>query len=118
MIELIREASEEHPVASVMLMNVLGLSERMLREFVEYARGQGIPIAKGNKGGYFIAKTWEQFKPTFLKNCNQDYTNLKNMHRLRRSFSNYGQPTVFDVSTDYDELLEFVDFMPEPQHEL
>ena len=109
MLELIREADREHAVSTATLMRVLGISERVVRGWVEYARSQGMPIAKGPAGGYYFAGNWQEFAETFQKNCNQALTTLHTMSILRRNLLHQEQLSIFDVQTEFDGLIEYTD---------
>jgi len=109
MLELIREADRAHAVATLTLMRVFGISERIVRGWIEYARSQGMPIAKGPAGGYYFAENWQEFEETFQKNCHQALTTLHTMNIIRRNLARQQQLTIFDVPTAFDELLERAD---------
>lgn len=114
MLELIREADREHAVSTAILMRVLGISERIVRGWVEYARSQGMPIAKGPAGGYYFARNWQEFAETFHKNCNQALTTLHTMSIIRRNLAHHEQLNIFDTQTEFDELLELAEHLTLP----
>jgi biotin operon repressor len=114
MLELIREADRAHAVATLTLMRVLGISERIVRGWIEYARSQGMPIAKGPAGGYYFAENWQEFEETFRKNCHQALTTLHTMSILRRNLAHQGQLNIFDTQTEFDELLELAEHLNLP----
>ena len=111
MIELIREARQSHPVKTSTLMQSLQISERTVRAFVELARSQKMPIAKGAKGGYYFANNWQEFSETFTKNCNQALSTLKTMNVIRRNLAQQEQLSIFDVQTEFDDVLEYIDHL-------
>jgi hypothetical protein len=111
MLEMIREASREHPVRTSTLMQTLQISERTVRAFVELARSQKMPIAKGAKGGYYFANNWQEFAETFRKNCNQALSTLRTMNVIRRNLAHQEQLSIFDVQTEFDDLLEYIDHL-------
>ena len=114
MLELIRQADRAHAVATLTLMGVLGISERVVRGWIEYARSQGMPIAKGPAGGYYFAKNWQDFEETFRKNCHQALTTLHTMSVLRHNLARQQQLTIFDTQMEFDELLELAEHLSLP----
>ena len=111
MLEMIREASREHPVSTSALMQALEIKERTVRAFVELARSQKMPIAKGATGGYYFATNWQEFAETFRKNCNQALTTLRTMNVIRRNLAHQQQLSIFETQTEFDDLLEFIDHL-------
>jgi predicted DNA-binding transcriptional regulator YafY len=109
MLEMIREASRERPVSTAALMQALQISERTVRAFVELARSQKMPIAKGPTGGYYFANNWQEFSETFRKNCSQALSTLRTMNIIRHNLAHQQQLTIFDVQTEYDDLLEYIE---------
>ena len=109
MLEMIREASREHPALTATLMQSLQISERTVRAFVELARSQKMPIAKGPSGGYYFAHDWQEFSETFRKNCNQALSTLKTMNVIRRNLAHQEQLSIFDTQTEFDDLLEYIE---------
>jgi predicted DNA-binding transcriptional regulator YafY len=100
-------ASNENSAKTEVIIAMFNVKERQLREMVEKYRIAGLLICVGKGGGYFIARSWQEYRDTFKRNCNLAISALKTQYRARKQFQRAHQPTIFD-DPDQDERLDLI----------
>ncbi len=91
----IDRATPDRPVSSRDLEETVGINERQLRGIVEDARRSGQLICNGIPGGYFKARSWEDYRPTFERNIGFALSMLKTQHQNRKLFAE-GSESIYD----------------------
>ena len=105
---LIDQATPDRPATSKSLEESVGIDERQLRNIVEAARRSGQLICIGIPGGYFKARFWTDYKPTFKRNVGFALSMLKTQYQNRRLFMQ-GGGSLYDVlDPETERILESI----------
>ena len=106
---MIDRGTAENPVPSSEIQIMLNLSERELRKVIEEARRQGHLICSHrSKGGYYKAKTWQEYRSTFDEACRFAVSMLKTQSKARKYFArDQMQDTLFS-DFEFERQLETI----------